>query len=217
MRLINDFHAQSLACCIFVNQTLRSRDSGWRARCDCGSGSGYGLREAFLRTKAGWHVVAGEGSHGRFAPQVSGVLSCGDVDKRWPEHQCGAHRKRTGINVYDFITDGLPVDPRIGHENRAAHITELALAGTCSHCVETMKSLWMSLRTKRQRWSQVQCRSGLLGRWHSAAYLAVYPWRFRKTFESKGRYREMQRRSLSGLFCMMTQDCSVLVSAPLSF
>ena len=201
VRLINDFHAQSLAILHLEESDIERLDDIPDGEPDAivvlGPGTGFG--EAFLtRTKAGWHVVAGEGSHGRFAPQSERHVELWrHLTTRWPEH-VSVERIVSGPgieNVYDFVTQGLPVDPRIGHTHRAANITELALSGACAHCVETIE-IFVDVFADEAATMVLKCNADqvYLGGGIPPRILPFIRERFRKTFENKGRYRQMQEK-----------------------
>ncbi|MEE2786418.1 MAG: glucokinase [Myxococcota bacterium] len=199
-RLVNDFHAQALAIPTLDGSDVEPLDQLPDGPADnlvvLGPGTGFG--EAILtRTSHGWHVVAGEGSHGRFAPQNERQVGLWRfLSRRYPDH-VSVERVVSGpgiVNIYEFVTENLPQDPRVSGPDKAAQITQLAIEGRCAHCVEAVE-IFVDVFADEAATMSLKCLA-------DRVYLAggippkILPFlraRFRAAFENKGRYRTIQQ------------------------
>ena len=196
VRLVNDFHAQAVA---MPHLSAEDRVAlGPHAEPIPGHyavlGAGTGLGEAFLIWTGTAHVaVAGEGSHGRFAPKTPRefeVLTA--FMKRWPDH-VSVERVVSGagmVDVYDVLRGDRPRPEAMEHEDPAAVITRLGREGTCPIAVETLH-LFVDTLADEAASLALKCNAStvFIAGGIPPRILPVMEARFRKGFEQKGRYR----------------------------
>ena len=199
-RCINDFHAQALAMHhipadqLHTLQTAASEASKHAAVI----GAGTGLGEALLAWGGDrYHVLSGEGSHGRFAPKSEREF---EVLKRmtakWPDH-VSVERVASGPGlaaVYhilfgeDFENGGSsPLDP--------SQVTERALAGD-GKALEVMQIFIATLADEAASLT-LKCNAGTtyLSGGIPPRILPLLDRFFIPSFLSKGRYRSQMEKT----------------------
>ena len=196
VRLLNDFHAQAYGI-------PRLEESGWvaldnlphrKATHMAVIGAGTGLGEAMcLWHPMGWLPVAGEGSHGRFAPQSeSHIELLRGLQKQWPDH-VSVERIVSGpglLNTYDILRGTTPRHEALTSGDPSAAITGLGLSRDCPIAVRTLE-VFVDVLADEAATLALKCAAGVV-------YLTggipprlreVITMRFRTAFENKGRYR----------------------------
>lgn len=198
VRLINDFHAQALAVTALTPQDwveLAPTRQSDQVAGDCIAvlGAGTGLGEAILAPgEHGWVVVAGEGSHKRFAPRNTQEIELlRAFAARYGEH-VSVERVASGpglVAIYDHLRGSAPRHPAMQQMAPAAVITREALAGGCPTCQATV-DIFIGVLADEAAGVALQCNAGAvyLGGGIAPRLLPLLRCRFRPAFESKGRY-----------------------------
>lgn len=194
-RLINDFHAQALAMPRLGPDDYEELggDLPVPGAPMVVIGAGTGLGEAFLVPgPQGWLVMAGEGSHARFAPRNErevGLLR--DLWRDWPDH-VSVERVVSGpglVRIYDHFRGTEPRPPALQVEDPAPGITARALAGECPHCVAALE-LFVEAYADEAANLALKCNAGVV--WLTGGITPrILPFvrrLFRPAFVAKGRY-----------------------------
>lgn len=196
VRLLNDFHIQALGTLELVASDYEHLGSARVAAPQNVAviGAGTGLGEAILtRTDAGWLVVPGEGGHKRFAPKNEREIEL--LRQLWllfPDH-VSVERVVSGpgiVNVYNALSP-VGVD-HLGDTDPGHLITESALNGTCALSKEVLEIFVDTLADEAANLA-LQTRVGCLylSGGIPRKILPLIKARFRRAFESKGRYRSL--------------------------
>jgi glucokinase len=145
LKLVNDLHAQALACTVIKSDGYIGLDDLGIARRGpmVVLGAGTGLGAALVAPcGADWTVLPGEGGHARFAPRDQreiGLLEA--LTLKYGDH-VSVERVVSGqglVDTYDHLRGDSPRWPEMATEDVAASISRRALAGTCPHCVGALE------------------------------------------------------------------------------
>jgi glucokinase len=197
IRLLNDFHAQAFGVPHLAN-------TGWIALDDIPYrtdthmaviGVGTGLGEAMcIWSPSGWLPIAGEGSHGRFAPQNENQIKVlRGLQERWPDH-VSVERIVSGpglLNTYDVLRGSTARHPDLAEGDPSAAITGLALSGLCPIASRTLE-VFVDVFADEAATLALKCAAGVVYLTGGIPPRLKDPMatRFRTAFENKGRYRQ---------------------------
>lgn len=213
-RLINDFHAQALAMPhldathLHGLQNPPASPKGHMAVI----GAGTGLGEALLAWSGSeYMVVAGEGSHGRFAPKTAReIVLLEGLQALWPDH-VSVERVVSGpglVTTYDILRGNKPRHPKMGEIEPAAVITQEGMLGD-PECQEVLRIFVDSLADESASLA-LKCNATtvFISGGIPPRILPILEERFRTHFENKGRYRKNLERTQ--LFIVTYADTGLL-------